>query len=46
MNFSIDLADIGGIPLINIMIIGVFILIGILCYRLPEIIEVYAKHFK
>lgn len=46
MNFSIDLGDIGGIPLINIMIIGVFVLIGILFYRLPEIIEVYAKHFK
>lgn len=46
MNFNIDLGNIGGIPLINIVIIGSFILAGILIYRLPDLIDVYAKHFK
>lgn len=44
MNFNIDLSDIGGIPLINIVIIGVFVLTGILMYRLPEIIKLYLEH--
>lgn len=44
MNFNIDLSDIGGIPLINIVIIGAFVLIGILMYRLPDIVKIYLEH--
>lgn len=39
MNFSINLGNIGVIPMTNIIVIGLFVLLAIAINRLPDIIK-------
>lgn len=41
MNFNIDLADIGGLPVANLLIVGCFILISLVIYRAKDLYEIY-----
>lgn len=45
-NFNINLSDIGSMSMDRIVVIGCFMLLGLLIYMLPDIMKAYAKYFK
>lgn len=38
MNFTIDLTKLGGLPMANLIILGIFVLLIVLVWRLPDIL--------
>ncbi|STZ14535.1 Uncharacterised protein [Moraxella caviae] len=43
MNFTIDLAKLGEMSVLKILIIGTFFLLGLIIWRLPQILEQWHK---
>lgn len=43
MNFNIDLSKMGELPMTNLIIIGVFVLIGLFIWKLPELYRIYVE---
>lgn len=43
MNFTIDFVKLGELPMINLIILGIFALLIVLVWRLPDIISEVRK---